>query len=90
MRFFGSFPDARLCVVHCLKQYEEATCSHRDRSSEAQPLILSYINPFKPVTSRKIVYWMKDMLSEAGVDTRVFKAHSVREEHPFPLPRTEG
>ena len=74
-RFFGSFPYRRLCVVHCLKQYEEATHTHRDPESEFQPLFLSYVKPFKPV---RIAHWVKDMLSEGGVDTRVFKAHSVR------------
>ena len=74
-RFLGSFPYRRLCVVHCLKQYEEATHTHRDPESEFQPLFLSYVKPFKPV---RIAHWVKDMLSEGGVDTRVFKAHSVR------------
>lgn len=77
-RFFGSFPDRRLCVVDCLRCYEEATAKHRDPQSDVQPLFLSYIRPFRPVTSQRIAHWIKDILSEAGVDTRVFKAHSVR------------
>ena len=77
-RFFGAFPDKRFCVVECLKYYEEMTLKHRDMQAEVQPLFLSYIKPFKPVTSQRIAHWIKDILSEAGVDTRVFKAHSVR------------
>lgn len=65
-------------MVECLKCYEELTLQHRGTQSEAQPLFLSYIKPFKPVTSQRIAHWIKDILSEAGVDTRVFKAHSVR------------
>ena len=76
--FFGAFLDKRLCVVECLKCYEEMTLKHRDTQAEVQPLFLSYIKPFKPVTSQRIAHWIKDILSEAGVDTRVFKAHSVR------------
>lgn len=77
-QFFGAFSEKRLCVVECLRQYERVTASRRDPQSEAQPLFLSYIKPFKPVTSQRIAHWIKDLLSEAGVDTRVFKAHSVR------------
>ena len=78
-RFFGAFSDKQLCVVDCLKCYEEATAKHRDPQSEVQPLFLSYIRPFKPVTSQRIAHWIKDILSEAGVDTRVFNLkHTVR------------
>ena len=30
------------------------------------------------MTSQRIAHWIKHVLSEAGVDTRVFKAHSAR------------
>ena len=30
------------------------------------------------MTSQRIAHWTRDILPEAGVDTRVFKAHSVR------------
>ena len=77
-RFFGAFPEKQLCVVECLRWYEKMTAGYRDPHSEAWPLFLSYIKPFKPVTSQRIAHWIKDLLSEAGVDTRVLKAHSVR------------
>ena len=37
-----------------------------------------YIKPHKPVTSQRIAHWIKDLLGQAGVDTSVSKAHSVR------------
>jgi len=77
-RFFGAFPDSRLCVVECLKCYEEATAGHRSLQLESQPLFLSYVRPFKPVSSQRLAHWIKDILTEAGVDSGVFKAHSVR------------
>ena len=55
-RFFGAFSDKRLCVVECLKCYEEMTAKHRDPEAESQPLFLSYIKPFKPVTSQRIAH----------------------------------
>ena len=68
--FFGAFLEKQLCVVDCLKHYEEATRSHRTFESDSQPLFLSYIKPYKPVTSQRITHWIKDILCEAGVDTQ--------------------
>ena len=78
--FFAAFPeDQNLCVVQCLKEYEKQTEAFRPRSREADnPLFLSHIWPHRPVTSQRIAHWVKDRLSEAGVDTSRFKAHSVR------------
>ena len=78
--FYASFTkDTCLCVVQCLKAYEEATKSHRHmRPDIPAPLFLSYIQPHKPVTSQRIAHWIKDSLKRAGVDTSTFKAHSVR------------
>ena len=44
----------------------------------AQPLFISYIKPHKPVTLQRIAHRIKDLLGQAGVDTSVFKAHSVQ------------
>ena len=44
----------------------------------AQPLFILHIKPHKPVTSQRIAHWIKDLLGQAGVDTSVFMAHSVR------------
>ena len=71
-RFFSASSDKCLCVVDCLRRYEEVTQNHRNPDTESQPLFLSY------VTSQRIAYWIKDILCEAGVDTKVFKAHLVR------------
>ena len=77
---YASFTkDSRLCVVQCLKAYEEATKSHRSiRPDTPAPLFLSYGKPHKPVTSQRIAHWIKDSFKKAGVDTSTFKAHSVR------------
>ena len=44
---------------------------------QAAPLFLSYVKPHKLVTSQRLAHWIKDLLKEAGVNTEVFKAHSV-------------
>ena len=49
---YGAFPsDKRLCVVECLKSYEERTREFRQQGSAEKPLFLSYICPHNPVTS---------------------------------------
>ena len=74
---FGAFPDDEwLCVINCLRQYEAVTAQHRKKQpSEPQPLFLLCIQPHAPVTSQCLSHWLK---RDAGVDTTVFKAHSVR------------
>jgi len=77
---FGAFPDDdRLCVVRCLRQYESATQPYRRKEAGIpRPLFLSYIKPHKPVTAQRLAHWVKEILGKVGVDTSVFKAHSVR------------
>ena len=77
---FGVFPeDSRLCVAKCLRQYKVVTSEYRKKEpGDPQPLFLSYIQPHCPVTSRCLSHWLKELLQKAGVDTAVFKAHSVR------------
>ena len=65
-------------MMKCLHHYEKVTSEFRPEGSDNQPLFLSYTKPHKPVTSQRIAHWIKDLLADAGVDTMVFKAHSVR------------
>jgi len=82
--FFASFPhDNRLCVVKHLRAYEQATKNFRDIKADIPaPLFLSYVKPHNLVTSQRIAHRIKDTLTKAGVDTNIFKAHSVRELPP--------
>ena len=45
---------------------------------DKDPLMISYRKPHKPVSSASISRWMKELLTDASVDTEAFKAHSVR------------
>lgn len=74
--FFSAYPpDRRLCVVECLKQYEARTKQFRPEGKEQleNRLFLSHVRPHKPVTSQCIAHWIKDLLQEAGIDTKVSK-----------------
>ena len=77
---FRAFPDdSHLCVVQCLKQYEGVTQQYRTKEpSRPQPLFLSYVSLHNPITSQRLSHWLREVLGKAGVDTSVFKAHSVR------------
>ena len=41
-------------------------------------LIISFGKPHKPVSHETISRWIKSELTDAGVDTSVFKAHNCR------------
>ena len=63
----------------CLRGYEKRTEDKRTpNKKEPRPLFLSYVKPYKPVTSQRVAYWIKELLELAGVDTSEFGAHSVR------------
>ena len=78
--FLASFPpNPKICPVRCLQNYEQKTAQFRHmEQGVACPLFISYIKHHKPVTSQRIAHWIKDLLGQAGVDTSVLKAHSVR------------
>lgn len=41
-------------------------------------LFISLIKPYNPVSSATIARWLKSIRAKAGVDTSIFKAHSIR------------
>ena len=74
--FFPCYPhNDRLCPVLALREYESRTTLIRGSHST---VFLSLNKPHKPVSSSTIARWLKSVLSKAGVNTEIFKAHSVR------------
>ena len=64
--FFTEFPsDKLLYVLECLKQYEERTREFRSSDPGEKPPLLSYVRPHKPVTSQRLVNWVKDLMADA-------------------------
>ena len=63
-----------------LQAYEAKTKEFRAWSTENRKalLFLSWIGKHDPVTSSTIARWLKTYLMETGIDTGIFKAHSVR------------
>ena len=79
--FFPEFSqDVCLCPVAALRAYESQTLPFRNMETDSPQtrLFLSLIGKHTPVTSSTIARWLRTCLLEAGIDTSVFKAHSVR------------
>ena len=79
--FFTRFPeDSKLCPVECLNTYLSSTSRLRNLSEaeKSNNLFVSYIKPHQPVTTASVARWIRAFLTEAGIDTSVFKTHSIR------------
>ena len=68
-------PDRRLCVITVLKEYIKRTSLLRGAETR---LLISYIKPHGRVGRPTIARWVRLGLSRAGVDSKVYKAHSTR------------
>ena len=78
--FHASFPQDNLwCPCECLRAYEARTTTFR-HVDPGQPnkLFLATIRPYKPVKSATLAHWIKNLLSNSGIDSNIFKAHSTR------------
>ena len=74
--FFPRFTEnARLCPVRSLTLYIERTEQLRGTN---QQLFIAIIKPHLPVTSSTVARWLKKVISDSGINTDIFKAHSVR------------
>ena len=67
-------PDDKLCVVTMLEEYLKKTASVRAKPQ----LLLCHAKLHGPASKDTIARWIKQVMSEAGIDTKVFKAHSTR------------
>ena len=57
-----------------LRAYEDRT----QREERSNPLFLTTIRPHRVASTSAIAQWLKSTLEKAGIDTAIFKAHSVR------------
>ena len=73
--FFPAFEaNSNLCPVNGLKVYAKRTEPVRKSRS---PFFLTAIPDHHPATAATIARWIKTGLSRAGIDTSIFKAHSI-------------
>ena len=64
-----------LCPVNTLRTYEERTKKLRGEESR---VFIAVIKPHKAVASCTIARWLNNILTKSGINTNIFKAHSVR------------
>uniref|UniRef100_A0A914YFT3 Tyr recombinase domain-containing protein n=1 Tax=Panagrolaimus superbus TaxID=310955 RepID=A0A914YFT3_9BILA len=69
---YHKFEDEVLCPLTSFNAYLEATSAVR----KDKEIFLSYIKPYKKVTSATIARWLKSALGEAGIEG--YSAHSTR------------
>ena len=78
IEFLAYQPDQNLCVVTHLQTYIDKTSSLR---GFAEQLLIGYQKSHKPVSTSTISRWIKTVLTSAGIDPGVYKAHSTRATH---------
>ena len=75
IRFSKFTPDSNICPVKTLTIYLKRT---QHLLQDTTKVFLSYVKPFKPVSRDTISRWLKMVLHNAGIDTTIFKSHSIR------------
>ena len=65
-----------VAVAAMLEKYLKRTKVWRGKGKSQ--LLLSFVKPYNPVISSTISGWIKNVLREAGIDTKIFKGHSTR------------
>ena len=74
---FPSVPSKpHVCPMSTVAAYITRTCNLRSPTDFR--LFISFVKPHGAVSTATISRWIKTVLSDAGIDTSVFKAHSVR------------
>ena len=76
LKVYSFEEDTKLCVVATLEEYLKRTKVWRGK--DKSQLLLSFVKPHNPVVSSTISGWIKNVLREAGIDTKIFKGHSKR------------
>ena len=79
--FFARFPsNSNLCPVETLRCYLKATSTIGPAipSSNSDPLFISYGKSHKPISAPSLTRWLRSLLKAFGVNSDIFKAHSVR------------
>lgn len=72
--FYGQRPE--ICPAETLIPYMTAT--KYLRTEDNAQLFISFKRPHRVVGSRSISRWIKETLTESGIDTTIFSAHSTR------------
>ena len=75
LKFPKYIDNTNICPVATLKQYLHMTSKNR---GEIKSLFITKVRPFKPASKDTIAKWIRETLSNAGIDTSIFSPHSTR------------
>lgn len=67
--------EPKICPLITLKAYLNRTEEIRKDVSQ---LLISYIKPYSAITSKTVSRWLKETLTDSGIDVSIFQGHSVR------------
>ena len=67
--------NPRLCPVVFTREYLART---RDRRGQGKRLFITNVRPYKAISRDTLRKWITCTLSESGIDTELFGAHSTR------------
>ena len=68
--------DDPLHSAQLLQSYLDRTSAIRDAAD--RQLLISFCQPHRPVSTDTVSRWVRQTMSDAGIDTRSFGTHSVR------------
>ena len=72
--YLPAFPDnPKICVVKTLQEYRSRTETRRQSSC----LLISFVRPFKPISSQTMCRWLRKAMQLAVIDCH-FTGHSTR------------
>lgn len=69
------YSNLKISVASTLLTYLNVTETIR---GSTEKLFITIKKPYNTVSAQTLSHWVKDILSEAGVDTDIFSAHSTR------------
>ena len=77
---FTRYPaDPNLCPVHCFTHYLLLTKEKRAvQEGKSNNLFTFHIKPHHPIMKATLARWTLSFIKEAGIDTNMFKAPSLR------------
>lgn len=74
--YFSAQPE--ICPVMTLKHYIEVTSGLRPNDDSSDYLFITFKKPYHRASCQSISRWLKQVMSESGIDTTRFTAHSTR------------
>ena len=76
LKVYSFEENTKLCGVATFQEYLKRTKVWRGK--DKNQLLLSFVKPQNLVVSSTISAWIKNVLREAGIDTKILKGHSIR------------